>query len=435
VLGRDAIADSLVFGFDRDQGLAMLTTVKAFTAPPGATAVRYEAVSSKATSGLPTTTERQYDASHDRPPLESVLPGAALGDMPPAPRRLATAQIGDGTFAMHLDLGSAVSQLAEARWTQARLTPVDARIHLVDETASARDVTRAGVGEVALAGQRTPAVTFAPFVDKRFGSNTVDGALGLDFFRPYAVYASWDDRTFYLKPRGDAAATTAARLGRWGAALPACPHPGCVTTELVGTGASVELRVVRDAEAGARALEVYLGVTPAPGRSAAPLVVELPSSAGSLTAALALAYAGATLAVLDVSPFARGCPGPEACMFALGGAPMEASEAPAVAAVAAVAAPRSVTIDKLHRQRGEPAIPPSAAARAAAGGKPIAVAIARLCLTAEGAIDRVTLVKPSGVAAYDDELQRTITATWAFEPYRVDGAAVPVCTQVTFLGR
>ena len=38
ILGRDVIADSLVFGFDRDQGVAMLSTSAAFTAPPDAIA-------------------------------------------------------------------------------------------------------------------------------------------------------------------------------------------------------------------------------------------------------------------------------------------------------------------------------------------------------------------------------------------------------------
>jgi len=64
-----------------------------------------------------------------------------------------------------------------------------------------------------------------PYEEKRFGPSNVDGSLGLDFFRPYAVYADWDSHTFLLKPRGDAASTTTARLGRWGAALPRAHTP------------------------------------------------------------------------------------------------------------------------------------------------------------------------------------------------------------------
>ena len=39
VLGRDVLGSSLVFGFDRDQGIATLSTIKAFTPPPDAIAI------------------------------------------------------------------------------------------------------------------------------------------------------------------------------------------------------------------------------------------------------------------------------------------------------------------------------------------------------------------------------------------------------------
>src|SRR4029079_16280601 len=45
ILGRDVIADSLVFGFDRDQGVATLSTTKAFTPPPDAIAISYKEMS------------------------------------------------------------------------------------------------------------------------------------------------------------------------------------------------------------------------------------------------------------------------------------------------------------------------------------------------------------------------------------------------------
>jgi hypothetical protein len=35
--------------------------------------------------------------------------------------------------------------------------------------------------------------------------------------------------------------------------------------------------------------------------------------------------------------------------------------------------------------------------------------------------------------AYDAQLERTIQATWTFEPVAIDGKPGPVCTQVTFL--
>jgi aspartyl protease len=315
ILGRDVIADSLVFGFDRDQGIATLTTVHAFKPPPQVIALRYETISGNAV-GLPPEIEPKYDP--ERKQQEAVSAGGATpADMTPVPRRLATAQIGGSTFAMHLDLGARTSQLAESRWSKARLSPTDAQVRVVDEAATAREMHSAAVAEVTVGDNRRE-VTFTPYVEKRFGDH-VDGALGLDFFRPYSVYASWDSKTYFLKLRGDTAATTTARLGRWGAAIPACPHTGCVALALAAGGGGPEggsmLDVTRDAEARGRALEVFVGVTPAAGRAATSLVVELPSGVDRTTAVLPADYAGATLAVLDASPFVRACPGTTGCVL------------------------------------------------------------------------------------------------------------------------
>jgi hypothetical protein len=453
VLGRDAIADSMVFGFDRDQGIATLSTAKAFKAPPDAIPIRYESLSS-ASSEFVTNVDRQQAAAQGEGQL-----GMPASSVNPPPRRLATAQIGRATFAMHLDLGAATGQLLESRWDRAHLAPVDARFHLVDEAATARDFARAGVAsEVTVAGARTFNVTFAPYVDKRFGEN-VDGTLGLDFFRPYAVYANWDRKTFFLRLRGDLAATATARLGRWGAAIPACPHPGCVTAALASGGSGVAIDVTRDAEAAHRALEVFLGVTPAVGKTAAPLVVELPDGVDRITTPLPEDYAGATLAVLDAAPFLRGCPGNGGCVLQVGassthkeappgGAPPGAAppgaappgdSAPGAADIGEPAAPpapvRMVAPDKLHRLTGDPAIPPSDDVKRAAGGKPFAAAIVKLCLDPGGKVASTRLVKSSGVPAYDDQIQAVMKETWTFSPGEVDGRPVAVCTAVTFLKR
>lgn len=432
IVGRDVIADSLVFGFDRDQGIATLSTVKAFRPPPDAIAVKYESVSSES-SAFVTNVEREQAAGQAAG--QTGIPGS---DVNPPPRRLARAQIGGATFEMHLDLGAATSQLAQARWPRAQLAPAEVKLHLVDEAATARDVTAAGIApEVTVAGARTFQVMFAPYVEKRFRDN-VDGALGLDFFRPYAVYASWDSRTYFLRLRGDLAATTAARLGRWGAAVPACPHPGCITAEITAGSGGAAIGVMRDAEAAHHALEVFLGVTPAIGKSAAALVVELPAGADQVSSALPADYAGATLAVLDVAPFARTCPGNGGCVLAVGASSAHKEAPPPGAAPAAPgeAAPvRTVVLDRLHRVTGDPAIPPSDDVKRAAGGRPIAAAIVKLCLDADGKVSSTRVVKSSGVPAYDDQLQAAIQATWTFAPGAADGTPAAVCTTATFLNR
>jgi hypothetical protein len=322
VLGNDVLGGSLVFGFDREQGIATLATTKVFAPPPDAIAVAYQVTPidpvSAPTSGGGVTMGGTSD--HDEASRVGVRTrdDSARLDVTPLSRRVAAAQIGGVKVAMHLDLGAATSELRESLWSKVKAPPVDVKLRLVDEVATVREVTRAATAsDVALGAAKTAQITLAPYVDKRFGIPKLDGALGLDFFRPFAVYASWDTSTFYLKPRGDAAATAVARLGRWGADVPSCPHPGCVTATLTQTDGGLRLDIVRDPEAANHPLEVRLGVTPGPGKTASPLVAELPSKADKITGGVPASYDGATLTVLDVSPFTRPCAGDGGCVFAL----------------------------------------------------------------------------------------------------------------------
>jgi len=306
VLGRDVLADSLVFGFDRDQGVAMLSTVKAFTPPPEAIAIKYQPVSSRSVDG---------EAHHMGESFGAGAGGSGIASVAPMPRRLASAEVAGAAFMMHLDLGAVDSQLPAERWPRAHLAPVEAKLRLVDEAESSRVVDSAALAaEVALGAARATQVRFVTFADKRFTTEGVDGTLGLGFFQPYSVYASWDSNTYFLKARAGAAATITARLGRWGADLPTCRHAGCVTVDLANTGGGVQLTVTRDPEAAKKPLEVYLGVTAAAGKTAGPLVIDLPATADSLSSPLPAGYAGATLAVLDASPFPRTCPTAGGCI-------------------------------------------------------------------------------------------------------------------------
>jgi hypothetical protein len=472
VIGRDVLADSLVFGFDRDQGIATLSTVKAFAPPPGAIAISYEHVFGRATniSGKdpdPLVVIRPDPVAGvkgvlDRPQAQvparlqdKERAGLRLPDVTPMPRRVANARVGGAVFSMHLDLGATVSQLREASWgkaglTASGLTASGGELRLVDETATVRRISSVGRAPSVALGAASSRAMFAPYIERRF-ETPVDGALGLDFFQPYAVYANWDGNAYLLKPRSDAAATTTARLGRWGAYLPACPSAGCVSTEVAASEEGVALRVARDAAAAGRDLEVLLSVAPAGGKPARRVVVELPRAADRVAGLLSADYLGAAVTVLDASPFPRTCGDGTGCILPLGpdaatgleaalrdpGAPAAVPEpeepaAPATAAVpiAAPVAPR-MAIDKLHRRTGERNIPPSAAVQSA--GQP-AAAIVRVCMDAGGKVELTKLVKSSNVPAYDDELQATIKATWTFDPVEIDGAPAPVCTQVTFVG-
>jgi hypothetical protein len=249
-------------------------------------------------------------------------------DLNPPPRRVVSAEIGGATLALHLDLGDATSQLREASWTKAKLAPApaDTKIRTVDELASVREAAKIGIADsVAVGAAKASHVTMIPYVDKRFRIADLDGSLGLDFFHAYTVFASWEATTFFLKPRGAPGATAQARLGRWGADVPTCPHPGCVTTSLSAVEGGIKLEVVRDPEAAKRPLEVYLGITPVAGRTAPNLVAELPAGADKISGGVPVDYEGATVTVLDVSAFTRPCSGDGGCVF---GAPGQ-GDAPA----------------------------------------------------------------------------------------------------------
>jgi hypothetical protein len=320
VIGRDVLADTLVFGFDRDQGIAMLSTPQTFTPAPDAIAIHYDTVSvdpvmMAAVRGHSSGMESSNSDDQSRIGVVTRSTGEGL-DPTPVVRRVAAAQIGGAQVAMHLDLGGPVSELREPLWAKVNAQPAAVKQRLVDEAATVREVTKGATASgVAVGAARGPRITLVPYVDKRFAPGKVDGVLGLDFFRPYAVWASWAAHTYYLKPRGDAAATATARFGRWGAALPSCSHPGCVTASLTATTGGTRLDVVRDPEAARRALEIRLGVTPAAGKSAAALVIELPVTVDKISGGVPDNYDGATVTVLDASPFARPCDSAEGCVY------------------------------------------------------------------------------------------------------------------------
>ncbi len=323
VIGRDVLADTLVFGFDRDQGIAMLSTPQTFTPPPDAIAVHYDTVGvdpvmMATVSGHNSNSGGMQSSNTDDQSRIGVVTRANTTGLDPTPvvRRVAAAQIGGAQVMMHLDLGGPVSELREPLWAKVKAQPTTIKHRLVDEVATVREVTRgATASDVTLGAAKAPQITLAPYIEKRFAVAKVDGALGLDFFRPFAVYANWAARTYYLKPRGDAAATAAARFGRWGAALPSCPHPGCVTATLTATTGGTRLDVVRDPEAAKRALEIRVGVTPAAGKSAAALIVELPATVDKISGGVPENYEGATVTVLDTSPFVRPCDVAEGCVY------------------------------------------------------------------------------------------------------------------------
>jgi hypothetical protein len=238
-------------------------------------------------------------------------------DTKTVPRRVVSAKVGGAEVKLHLDLGASHSELRPELWSKAGLTaaPVEGGIRLVDEAGTVRTVDSAAPADVT-AGALKGHASFVPYVEKRFGPKKLDGTLGLDFFRGDAVYANWSATTYFVKPRGDLAATVKARLGRWGGELPAdCAHAGCAEVKLTQTDGGLKLDVTRDPQAKGKPLELFIGVTPAAGKTAANLLAELPAATDTITGGVPADYDGATLTVLDASAFLRPCEGNAGCVY------------------------------------------------------------------------------------------------------------------------
>jgi hypothetical protein len=314
VIGRDILADSLVFGFDRKRGMAYLATQKGFTSPEGGAVVDYRLEKTRLATGF-----------------------AAVS------RRLTHATINGKQFTVHIDLGAVDSQLRESKWGEAGLVPVPLQRDLVDEAGTHRQTTTAAVGQnVALGGAQGGQVLFVPYEDRRWSDQILDGTIGLNFFSGTVVWLNFDDKRLYLSPEatGD---LTKERIDRWGSAvLSACAVPACTTAKLlvpetaeappaaegeaavpapapVPAGQPI-LHIERSAEVKDLAFEVLIEAQSAEGVPAGlpHLLAIFPAGETTLTQALDDSFAGATFAVIDVDPFPRACAKPGACAYLLG---------------------------------------------------------------------------------------------------------------------
>ena len=295
VIGKDIIADSLVFKFDRDAGVITLTTLKA--AKPVGTPVSYSLLRSRITNA----------------------------DVIPLSRKLVKAEVNGVPFAMHLDFGASASQLRARSWPKAKLTPTEGALVLVDEVGMPRDVKQESFADtVSLAGMTSTHVGVVPYDDKRWPDQDLEGTLGLSFFRPYTVTANWDSKTIYLQPRAEVDVKT--RIGRWQSkTLSGCENLACVKGSVIDPLASqppesrpekhpgVVVSFVRDASAAQLDLEAIVEIKPTSGPTKW-LLVNMPYGAERTMTHLSADYIGATLTVVDASPFPRQCPAQGGCV-------------------------------------------------------------------------------------------------------------------------
>lgn len=278
ILGNDLLADSLVWGFDRDRGIAWLQTQQAFHPPAGATVLDISKVSS---------------ANHKiiwQPILEGTKVAGVDADL-------------------HYDFFNVPSSLVRDKWAAAKATVAPVDFTLVDESGTPRHESEVAIADVTVAGITREHVGFTPYADERYPLYHLDGTLGLDFFRPFKVAADWHHGKIYLSPREDAIASRAQRIARWGDQIPVCQQPGCVAVQVFdhNLDVKVEPNLTKDLEVVVRATR--------PGPAAAlPLVyLNLPARTESFAIALPPEYEGSTAEVIDVSPFPRQCANPGPC--------------------------------------------------------------------------------------------------------------------------
>ncbi|HUH01578.1 MAG TPA: aspartyl protease family protein [Kofleriaceae bacterium] len=199
ILGRDVIADSLVFAADRDTGMAYVATQGKYAAPAGAAQIKYRT--------------QLTEAGRKR-----LL--------------LTTATINDSHKAtMHVDLGGRFSQLWQNKMESLKLPKLGVRARTVDELATVREVTFAAMTASVRANDvEVNGVLMLPYEDRRVREIDADGSLGMNFFAPYNIVANWHKKTLWLTARtADPGAGAKARIQRWGKAFDGCANLGCAT--------------------------------------------------------------------------------------------------------------------------------------------------------------------------------------------------------------
>ena len=303
LLGRDVIADSLVFAADRDAGIAYIGTQGNLPPPTGAAAVKF------------------------RPYFR---------------RNIATVMVAGNKASMHIDLGGPVSQAWAKKLNSWQLPAVGKRRRMTDEYGTVWETSQgATASSIELAGHSQSNIVLVPFADGRVEEEELDGTIGQDVLSHYNVTANWHEKTIWLQPRNpDLLATADARIKRWGSVFEGCKQPACVSVEVIGgqqptppptapqepvaaapstapstapgaTVSEVQLHVAREASVLDLDYEVLIEALDQNGKSLGlpRILVALPKGAATIVEPrFDPTYAAAkSFAVVDLSPFRREC--------------------------------------------------------------------------------------------------------------------------------
>ncbi|HEX5058181.1 MAG TPA: hypothetical protein VFV99_02420, partial [Kofleriaceae bacterium] len=164
------------------------------------------------------------------------------------------------------------------------------------------------------------------------------------------------------------------------------------------------------------ALEALVAVTPAPGKPRLKwLVVSLPAGADRAMTHLPGDYAGATLTVVDASPFPRSCPSEGGCVDQLTPPTDIDRDAPQMVSGLTRVSGQDPTVDGSFGVVGVAQLD----------------ARAKICVDVAGRVTSIELVQPSASAKYDQRIVETVKQ-WVFAPYVFAGKSRPACTNASF---
>ena len=301
VLGRDVIADSLVFGFDRDAGLDHAAHAGSVEEAGGCqgTTVHYDLLS---------------DRNRTEMPGRSRSGGGLDLDVIPVSRKITDAMIDGSKFTVHLDFGAKTSQLRERSWPTAKLEARPTNGMLVDETGTGRTDRRSSAPP-----RKSRSARCRPRTSCSYRTSTRGGASRTSRARsastssvPTSIWANWDDNTIDVVPRHDADPRRTHRPLA-DASAPGCAVPGCVAASMIDPLAKlradaprpaqnpgVVVSFARDPSTAGSPLEALVAVKGADGAQKATLIVSLPAKADRAMTHLSGEYAGTTLSVIDV---------------------------------------------------------------------------------------------------------------------------------------
>jgi hypothetical protein len=263
VIGYEVFTGGLVFGFDRDRGVAWLATPKHASVAPASRTFSY------------------WERHGDRGPY---ITGAVDGH----------------SREFHIDLGRSVNRLRTELWEGLAVTSAQRRVVLAsakplttDKVATAKQVT---VGSLEQVG-----VEFAPFSEDGVVLQTRSATLGLDFFWPFTVAVDFDSHQLHLAPR--ATISVATRVSRWNRS---CKHAGCAELLLHGN----ELEVIPEHAPS----ELVVRAVAHDGSPLPDLEINLAAGAERFGVTLPDAYDESLLEVIDASPFPRQCADANECV-------------------------------------------------------------------------------------------------------------------------